>query len=331
MKFDPLLIDFWKSNEDKVKYYCMRDNCGIASVDLLEWLEEKGIGTAERIPSGYIKNRKKIGGFIQVDKISYSKDDFTKEELQDMKGKGYNPIKLEDRKRYARDTGIEEELQFIPHSWVEYKGKILDPSGFLPDGSGQFDKMVTNKENIQERYKIFKNNIQINEGVYAQYKLKPESAQALADWIEENEIVEPVDKEDLHITTTYSEGDFDLQPSDKKNIVLSNKDFKIAVYGRALVIEVDSDELQDIHKAAIDAGADYKYDSYKPHITISYNSEANENLIPIIFPPNFDITLSHEEVSPLKEEIPANSTANVATIYKPLKFKMFRRKLKDNN
>ena len=168
------------------------------------------------------------------------------------------------------------------------------------------------------------------EGVYAQYKLKPESAKALADWMEENEIVEPVDKNELHITTTYSETDFELEPSDKKNIVLSNKDFKIAVYGRALVIEVDSDDLQAIHKAAMDAGADYKYDTYKPHITISYNSEANENIIPLLFPPNFDITLSHEEVSPLKEEIPANSTTNIATVDRPLKFEMFRRKLQQN-
>lgn len=168
------------------------------------------------------------------------------------------------------------------------------------------------------------------EGVYAQFKLTPESAQELADWIEENEIVEPVEKDELHITTTYSKVDIDLEPSDKKNIVLSSKDFSIAVYGRALVIEVDSDILQDIHKAAIDAGASYDYAVYKPHITISYNSEANENLIPILFPPNFDITLSHEEVSPLKEEIPANSTANIATVDRPLKFKMFRRKLQQN-
>jgi 2'-5' RNA ligase len=141
------------------------------------------------------------------------------------------------------------------------------------------------------------------EGVYGSFKLNEESAKKLSDWIKENEIIEPVDTEDLHITTTYSKVDpeQEITPSEKKNIKLDHKDFSIATYGRALVIEVESKELQDIHKAAIDSGASYDYETYKPHITISYNAEANENIIPLLFPPNFDITLSHEEVEPLKE------------------------------
>ena len=93
-----------------------------------------------------------------------------------------------------------------------------------------------------------------------------------------------------------------------------------------------SDELEEIHKSAIDAGASYDYDTYKPHITISYNAKANENILPLLFPPNFNLILSHEEVEPLKEDdvtedIPANSTANIATFAKPLTFKIFKRKL----
>jgi 2'-5' RNA ligase len=140
------------------------------------------------------------------------------------------------------------------------------------------------------------------EGVYGSFKLTEESTKKLSDWIEENEIVEPVQDDDLHITTTYSKADLEkeIEPSESKNIRLSSKDFAIATYGRALVIEVESKELEDIHDAAIAAGASYDYETYKPHITISYNAEANENIIPLLFPPDFDIILSHEEIQPLK-------------------------------
>ena len=174
----------------------------------------------------------------------------------------------------------------------------------------------------------------ILEGVYGSFKLTQASAKKLADWIIDSEIIEPIDTKDLHITTTYSKVDpkREIIPSNKTNITLNYKEFSIATYGRALVLEVTSDELEEIHKLALDAGASYDYDIYKPHITISYNAKANENILPLLFPPNFDLILSHEEVEPLKEDdvtedIPANSTANIATFAKPLTFKIFKRKL----
>jgi len=142
------------------------------------------------------------------------------------------------------------------------------------------------------------------EGIYGSFKLNEESVKKLVDWIKENEIVEPVDTEDLHITTTYSKVDPEQEiiPSEKNNIKLDHKQFSIATYGRALVIEVESKDLETIHKAAIDSGASYDYATYKPHITVSYNAEANENNIPLLFPPDFDIVLSHEVVEPLQEK-----------------------------
>lgn len=139
------------------------------------------------------------------------------------------------------------------------------------------------------------------EGVYGSFKLTEDSTKKLSEWIKDNNVIEPV--EDLHITTTYSKVDpkQEITPSEKNNIRLDHKEFSIATYGRALVIEVESKDLETIHKSAIDSGASYDYETYKPHITISYNAEANENIIPLLFPPDFDIVLSHEEVEPLKE------------------------------
>lgn len=139
------------------------------------------------------------------------------------------------------------------------------------------------------------------EGTYASYKLSKESAKKLEDWMKESEIVEPVPIEDLHVTTTYSTNNVDIIPSEK-TIVLKKEDYSITTYGRALVLAVKSDELQKIHAAALEAGANYSYESYKPHITISYNAEANDNILPLLMNPTFDITLSHEVVEPLTEE-----------------------------
>ena len=142
------------------------------------------------------------------------------------------------------------------------------------------------------------------EGVYGSFKLTEDSTKKLSEWIKDNNVIEPVEDEDFHITTTYSKVDPEQEiiPSEKNNIRLDHKEFSIATYGLALVIEVESKDLETIHKSAIDSGASYDYETYKPHITISYNAEANENIIPLIFPPDFDIVLSHEEVEPLKEE-----------------------------
>jgi len=92
------------------------------------------------------------------------------------------------------------------------------------------------------------------EGVYGSFKLNEDSANKLTEWMKDNNIVEPVEENDLHITTTYSKVDpkQEITPSEKNNIRLDHKEFSIATYGRALVIEVESKDLETIHKSAID-------------------------------------------------------------------------------
>jgi hypothetical protein len=139
------------------------------------------------------------------------------------------------------------------------------------------------------------------EGTYASYKLTPRSADKLMNWIIDNDITSPTPKEELHVTTTYSRADVDLVPSDKNNIVLNPSGYSIGVLKNALVLHIESDELTKVHDDALDAGATSDYPSYKPHITLSYDAEANEELIRNLVPPTFEITLSHEEIMPLRE------------------------------
>lgn len=314
--FHPLLIEFWQENKDQLSIYNKPGGCGLASSDFLLFLKtRKGIHNANLVKTGYWnKDGEKVGGWVILDNPDYSLSSFTDNEIKQMKEKGYTPNKLQDRKDFVKEVNMEEDLKMVPHSWIEYQGNILDPSGFLPDGKGQFDNKISSKD--KSRYIKFKQPIQVSrikesiellsEGVYASYKLSEDSAKALSQWMKESEILEPVSPEDLHVTTTYSKVDLDLKPSEIKNIVVSHKEFEIRTYGRALVLELESDVLEGIHKAALEAGASYEWSTYKPHITLSYNAEANENILPLLFPPTFDITLSHEEVAPLKEEFEMN-------------------------
>lgn len=301
MKYHPLLKEFWGIiNSETKSDYCTINNCGIAAKDLLDWLEnEKNIGFAERIRAGVVRKGKEYdGGFIKLD-----------------------------------------NSKLIPHSWVEFRGEILDPSGFTPEGDGQFDKLIQTKDPMERksRYKILNSkgeiineSVNICEKTYSSYKLSVESAEKLSQWIKDSEIIEPIAQEDLHITITNSEETVDIIPSEK-TIILKKEDFVIGSLGRALVLFVESEELEKIHASAIEAGADSKYDKFIPHISLSYNLEANENTYPLLFSPEFDITLSHEEVKhDIEEDTPANSTANIPVVPMPMKtFKMFRRKIND--
>jgi hypothetical protein len=161
-KFDPLLIEFWRQqSQDKLDQYFTTDGCISASQNFLEFLDTKGLsGFAEIIPIGYIitTNGKQIKaqGWFHLDHPVLTPDALTSHDIRQMRSTGLNPKKRKDRKTYIYQNNLEEEFRWVPHSWVELRGRILDPSGFYIDGeSGQFDRLVENKSNLTERYRYF--------------------------------------------------------------------------------------------------------------------------------------------------------------------------------
>lgn len=156
--FDPLLVEFWQTKSPAMlKYYFTQNNCQAASADFNTFLESKGIMTAEINKIGWITGGKKTNGWFHADIPDLHKDALTKNDILSMREQGLNPNGKEDRKNYIYSTPeLLEDFKLIPHSWVELKGKILDPSGFYIDGkSGQFDKWVTTKTNLSPRYHYF--------------------------------------------------------------------------------------------------------------------------------------------------------------------------------
>lgn len=135
----------------------MRGNCQQASKDFLMFLEEQGIMYAEIIPIGILKLNTKKYGWFHADKIDPNIESFTASDIADMKKQKLSITQQNDRVKYIQDNNLEDEFKWIPHSWVELRDKILDPSGFYLDGkSGQFDNMVYDKSHLTDRYHYFK-------------------------------------------------------------------------------------------------------------------------------------------------------------------------------
>jgi hypothetical protein len=155
--FDPLLVDFWKqATPEQLKYYFVQDNCFGASQDFEDFLSNQGYGNAEIIPIGRVHNGRKTGGWIFVDVADTSIDALEPKDVMAMREQQLDPRKKADRIAYIKNNNLEEEFRWIPHSWVEIRGRILDPSGFYINGkSGQFDRMVKDKTNLSSRYRVF--------------------------------------------------------------------------------------------------------------------------------------------------------------------------------
>jgi hypothetical protein len=154
----PILEEFWaQCTPVQLQYYFVQDNCYAASQDLMEFLDkQKGIRNAEIVPIGRIVGGKKSMGWFQVDVPDTSLDAFTKDDIAKLRSQGLDPRKASDRQAYINNNNLTEEFCWIPHSWVEIRDRILDPSGFYRDGkSGQFDRMVKDKTNLSQRYKYF--------------------------------------------------------------------------------------------------------------------------------------------------------------------------------
>jgi len=157
MNFDPLLIDFWRQSTPKaLDHYFVQDNCIDASQDFEQYLVGRGIGFGEIVPIGRMVNGKKKAGWFRADRPNLGIDALDSGDMVAMKQQGLDYRKQSDRMTYITNNDLEDEFKWIPHSWVELRGKILDPSGFYIDGrSGQFDRMVNDKSNPADRYQYF--------------------------------------------------------------------------------------------------------------------------------------------------------------------------------
>lgn len=112
-------------------------------------------------------------------------------------------------------------------------------------------------------------------GVYVGIKLDKQSIESLQSFIKDNEIPNPIDSNDMHVTIMYSEkpihkSDELIDP--KLELTASATEFDL--YGddrNCLVLKIDCDELHKRHQFFTEKGGKHSYDEYSPHITLSYD------------------------------------------------------------
>ena len=137
-------------------------------------------------------------------------------------------------------------------------------------------------------------------GTYAAFKIEPESAEKLSDWLQQNSVVNPADPESFHITTVYSRnplndyechsGGFDVTPLEWQIFGQPEKSYLVLIVGHLKLDQAWND--------AKEAGASWDYPSYEPHISVSQATPRHEIVVPHSLP-DFSIRVAEEYSEPL--------------------------------
>lgn len=130
-------------------------------------------------------------------------------------------------------------------------------------------------------------------GTFIGMRVTPETAQAIQDYCKANNVPEPIDPEDMHVTICYSKKPVPDYPVDSKlrftlrlppGITRASKAIvnarKWDIFGddkNCLVLKLKSNILNARHQKALDAGLTHTFPDFTPHITFSYG-----------LPPGFD-------------------------------------------
>lgn len=142
----------------------------------------------------------------------------------------------------------------------------------------------------------------VDSGVYMCAKFDQASCAALAKVQKLLGVENPVSAEKLHTTIVYSRKTVDLFPASgisepAKLVDVEKWDTK---YGSTIVGVLESDYLHSRFDDAMDAGATYDYDDYKPHVTLAYDSSINDiSGVKRLLTLPVDLTIIQEDVEPL--------------------------------
>lgn len=136
-------------------------------------------------------------------------------------------------------------------------------------------------------FKEFKLNENKN-GVYIGMRLSSDSKKLIQDFINENDIQNPVPLSDLHVTLIYSEVYANGIDSKDKLDSVGGVSKGFSLFGEdknVLVLEVESEGLTERHNEYMEQFPELKWSwpDYKPHVTLSYDVGSDFDLS--ILPP----------------------------------------------
>lgn len=113
-------------------------------------------------------------------------------------------------------------------------------------------------------------------GTYAEVLPSSKSLRIVEKIIQKLGIKNPTPSNEIHCTVTYSRrpcpGLTDYEPDLPVSAKIRGFEiFPMQSGGRCLVLELDSDDIRELHEYAIDMGCTHDYDEYHPHVTLTYD------------------------------------------------------------
>lgn len=145
-------------------------------------------------------------------------------------------------------------------------------------------------------------------GVYMSVKFDQTSNDALAGVQKMLKVKNAVSPEKLHSTVVYSRKTVDVFPMDGLSEIARLVGFEIwdTKYGKTVVGNLESDYLHSRFNDAMNMGATYDYDDYKPHVTLAYDGgdlSIDEALSRVALPLDLRIVSEHVESLDLDKQI----------------------------
>lgn len=141
----------------------------------------------------------------------------------------------------------------------------------------------------------------IDNSLYGAVSFSEQTVRMLEEWCEANKIPNPVDLESMHATfvhtTNLTRQDWKVKAKLNPPVVVQPKDCKLETWrspkGRILVLTFKSEWLHSRWKKARDMGASWKFASFIPHVTLSYDIGDNVD-ISKYRPPMFPLVIERE-------------------------------------
>lgn len=123
----------------------------------------------------------------------------------------------------------------------------------------------------------------LNEGTFVGIRLDAESQQRIHAYQQANDIKEPIQGKDLHVTLIYSKKTMDDFSADgvlEVPYIATITGF--ANYNGVLVCELDCPDLEIKHTDLLHRyNGIHDYDSYSPHVSLSYNFQGDVDKLPV--------------------------------------------------
>jgi len=157
-------------------------------------------------------------------------------------------------------------------------------------------------KNLREYIALVEEEQDHPNGTYAELVPSSKSLRVIGKIINQLSISNPTPTQELHCTLVYSRkpspGLVDFQPDfPVKAQIVGFKIFPTQAGTNCLVLELDSAEIQELHKYARSLGCTHDYPEYTPHVTLTYSWPSDQ--LPSMDLNGTSLIFDHWHVKPL--------------------------------